>query len=193
MTILRYPSLAFAAFVVTVVGGCRGDQDSAETNSMETPASTKSAPATDAVVSAGKITAPITLSYKVVGNPVVGQPVAVNLQIASTEDAQRITLRYRAGDASSMLFPEAQANVVELSPGMSEAQRMQQVTVVPQREGRLFLNVSAEVPTATGSMFKSLAIPIQVGGAQAEPVRNGELKETADGEQVISMPAEEEQ
>jgi hypothetical protein len=42
-------------------------------------------------------------------------------------------------------------------------------------------------------MFKSLAIPIQVGGAQAEPVRNGELKETADGEQVISMPAEEEQ
>jgi hypothetical protein len=63
--------------------------------------------------------------------------------------------------------------------------------VVPQREGRLYVNVSVEVETAGGSMIKSMAIPIQVGSAP-EPTRNdGEVKEGPNGELVQSMPAQE--
>jgi hypothetical protein len=63
--------------------------------------------------------------------------------------------------------------------------------VVPQREGRLYLNVSAEVETEGGTLLKSMAIPIQVGSAPRQQQTNGELKPDADGEPVISMPAEE--
>jgi hypothetical protein len=55
----------------------------------------------------------------------------------------------------------------------------------------LFLNVSAEVQTENGMMFRSVAIPIQVGAGSRAPAVNGEIRETADGEQVISMPASE--
>jgi len=66
----------------------------------------------------------------------------------------------------------------------------QKITVVPQREGRLYLNVSAEVDTDNGMMIRTTSIPIQVGSAPPELKVNGELLETDDGEVVVSMPAE---
>jgi hypothetical protein len=40
-------------------------------------------------------------------------------------------------------------------------------------------------------MLKSMAIPIQVGSAPAELETNGELKTDAEGEAIVSMPADE--
>jgi hypothetical protein len=187
--------LLISTVSLVAISGCGGGNDSASIDTAAPVAAAPSKPAPNAGVtmSPGKMTAPVSISYQVVGNPVVGQPVAVNLLLTSSRDDQPVTLRYRANDASSMLFPDDQANAVQLSVGRNEAQRVQQVTVVPQREGRLYLNVSAEVQTDNGSMFRSLAVPIQVGSAPADLARNGELKETAEGEQVISMPAEESQ
>ncbi|MEQ9563096.1 MAG: hypothetical protein RLN69_11290 [Woeseiaceae bacterium] len=146
----------------------------------------------DAVVrSPGKPTAPVSIRYDVVGNAVVGQPVAINLQVSSSVPDQAVTLHYRTNDNSAMLFPESQAMRIEMNAAPDDSPRMQQVSVIPQREGRLFLNVSAEVQTANGMMFRSVAIPIQVGAGSREPAVNGELRETAEGEQVISMPASE--
>jgi hypothetical protein len=67
----------------------------------------------------------------------------------------------------------------------------QQVIVVPQREGRLYLNVYAEVDTEEGTLLKSVAIPIQVGRAPRQPEASGEPRQSPDGETVISLPAEE--
>lgn len=142
-------------------------------------------------LSPGKPTAPVALSYEVVGNAVVGQPVGINLHIASNRGDQVIRLNYRVNDSSAMLFPESQAQRIELAPATDGHPRMQQVTVIPQREGRLFLNVSAEVETENGTMFRVLAIPIQVGAGAAAPAVNGEIRKNADGETVISMPASE--
>jgi hypothetical protein len=141
--------------------------------------------------SPGKPTAPVSIRYDVVGNAVVGQPVAVNLQVSSTVPDQAVTLHYRTNDSSAMLFPESQAMRIEMNAAPDDSPRMQQVSVIPQREGRLFLNVSAEVQTENGMMFRSVAIPIQVGAGSRAPAVNGEIRETADGEQVISMPASE--
>jgi hypothetical protein len=90
-----------------------------------------------------------------------------------------------------MLFPDSQAQRIEVNAAPNDSPRMQQVTVIPQRAGRLFLNVSAEVATENGAMFRSVAIPIQVGATQRTPAVNGEVRETADGETIISMPASE--
>ena len=143
------------------------------------------------VTSPGKPSAPISIDYEVLGKPIVGLPVAINVQVSATQDVGPIAVTYSINDTSALLFQEGQVERLEISD-LSEVS-IQQVAVVPQREGRLYLNVSAEVQTAGGSMIKSMAIPIQVGSAPKQPQINGELKEGPDGEIVISMPARQNQ
>lgn len=141
--------------------------------------------------SPGKPMAPISIQYNVIGKAVVGQPVGINLQVSSDLGGKPVTLHYRVNDPSAVLFPESQARRIEMSAAPDDSPRMQQVTVIPQREGRLFLIVSAEIETENGTMFRSLAIPIQVGAGSTAPAVNGEIRESAEGETVISMPADE--
>lgn len=141
--------------------------------------------------SAGKPSAPITIDYTVIGTPVVGQPVNIDLEVSSSLGNRPVTLNYRINDARNLVFPQAQPQRVALAARTDTGRAVQQVTVVPQREGRLYLNVSAEVETDEGMLMKSMAIPIQVGSAPEQPATNGELREGADGEAVISMPADE--
>ena len=113
----------------------------------------------------------LDMSYEVLGNPVVGQPVAVSLRLAMKNQPGPIILSYRPGDASSMTFPESQAAQVELVAAPDQQVRMQQVTLIPQREGRLYLNVSAEMSTSDGSAVKSIAVPILVDAAPESAAR----------------------
>lgn len=141
--------------------------------------------------SPGKPGAPITIAYKVLGSAVVGQPVPIELEISSSITDRPIEVSYHINDSDSMLFPESQARrmVVRLARGDEPAAR--QVTVVPQREGRLYLNILAEVETSDGMMIKTMSVPISVGAGAAAPEVNGELVEGPDGEVVLSLPAEE--
>jgi hypothetical protein len=127
----------------------------------------------------------------VIGAAVVGVPVSVNLQVSSSQPDRPVTLEYRSNDASAMVFPESQAQRIEMGAAPDEGPRMQQVTIIPQREGRLFLNISAAVETENGTMFRSVAVPIQVGPAVSTPAVNGEIQVTPEGETVISLPAKE--
>lgn len=141
--------------------------------------------------SPGKPLAPISIQYKVLGSAVVGQPVAVEVQVSSSLLDRPIEVSYFVNDADSMSFPESQPTRVELRVPGSKGTAARQVTVVPQREGRLYLNVTAEIETDAGRMLKSMAIPIAVGPGATVPEVNGELRETAEGETVLSMPAVE--
>ena len=139
--------------------------------------------------SPGKPSAPISLEYEVLGRPIVGLPVAINVRVNATQDTGPVAVQYSINDTSALLFQEGQVERLEIADPADNS--MQQVTVVPQREGRLYVNVSAEVETPGGTMIKSMAIPIQVGSAPQQPQINGELQEGPDGETVISMPAVE--
>lgn len=154
------------------------------------PARAEQTSAEESGVAAGKPRAPIEFSYEILGNPIVGQPIAINLLVTSSQ-SESISVEYRIIDSSSMVFPESQALRVEVTPAVEEAPARQQVIVVPQREGRLYLNVAGSIQTEAGSMIRAAAIPIQVGAAPRVLQVNGELKESAEGETVISMPAEE--
>jgi len=143
-------------------------------------------------MSPGKITAPISINYTIVGNPVVGRSIGINLQVSSPLADRPITVHYRVNEAGSLTFPDTQLQTVALLPRASRAvSREQQVTVIPQREGRLYLVVSAEIETDSGTMMRSMSIPIQVGRAPRVPTVNGELVEGPDGEVGISMPAKQ--
>ena len=109
---------------------------------------------------------PVSIDYKIIGTPIVGQPVAVDLYVSSTAGEGEVTLDYRIGDMTALQFPETQAESTRMAaaPAGEPASR-QQVRVIPMREGRLYLNVTAKVQTETGTLSTATAIPIQVGAA----------------------------
>jgi len=140
--------------------------------------------------SPGKPSAPVSIDYEVLGKAIVGLPVAINVQVRGTrDDIGPVAVSYSINDTSALMFQEGQVERLEIVAS-SEAS-VQQLAVVPQREGRLYINVSAEVTTPGGSMIKSMAIPIQVGSAPVPSQTRGELKEGPDGETVLSLPAKE--
>jgi hypothetical protein len=181
-TIVALAGLLFA--------GCQQAGDGGNAGS-EAPVSRAAPGAVEAQASAGKPSAPISIDYAIIGTPVVGQPVSINLEVSSSLRNRAVTLNYRINDARNLTFPEAQAQRVALAAFGDNDRVSQQVTVVPQREGRLYLNVYAEVDTEEGTLLKSVAIPIQVGRAPRQPEASGEPRQSPDGETVISLPAEE--
>ncbi len=134
--------------------------------------------------------APFSVSYKVIGTPIVGSPVTVNLRVTSTLGSRPVKISYRINDASAMMFHEAQPLDVEVAIADNEDYISQQVTVVPQREGRLYLNVGTAVETDNGSMSSVMAIPIQVGAGTRDLVEQGEVQVDENGEAVRVLTAE---
>lgn len=187
-------TLMFVAMLPLLAGfyGCQ--QEAAENVSSQPATAAVTAKPLPAVANAGatspgKPSAPISMDYEVMGNPVVGAPVSINLSIKSAGGQGPVQVQYSISDRSSMSFQRGQVERVEIAEKPGD--EIRQIAVIPQREGRLYLNVSAEIQTVNGSMIKSMAIPIQVGSAPDKQQNNGTLVEGPDGETVISMPAKE--
>ena len=126
-----------------------------------------------AVVTPGS---PYRVSYRIIGTPVVGSPVTVDLTVESSRSSQPLNLEYRINDATSMLLAESQPAGVRMEPAGDDAAFTQQVTIIPQREGRFYLNVSAYFETVDGTMSTVTAIPIQVGEGTRELQPHGEVQ-----------------
>ena len=133
--------------------------------------------------------APVRLEYKILGKPTVGQPVAIDLKIQSNMGPQAVNVNYRITDSSALVLGEAQLPNVEVLPDPGESFSSQQVIVVPQREGRLYLNVACDVKTPDGLMSTVQAIPIQVGAGTRQLEENGVVTTDENGELIRSLPA----
>jgi len=134
-----------------------------------------------AVVTPGS---PFRVTYTIIGTPVVGSPVTVDLQIESVAESQPVTIDYRIRDSSSMMLAPSQPARVRMEPAANERVFQQQVTVIPQREGRFYLNVSASFETKEGTLSTVTAIPLQVGSGTRELRENGEVQVDENGEAV---------
>jgi len=139
----------------------------------------------------GKPQGPVRIDYRIIGTPVVGQPVTVDLKVRSNVGDTPVTLSYGTNDSTAMTFYESQQRMVSLAFVDDEGTARQQVTVVPAREGRLFLNVTAHMQTDTGSLQTVTAVPIQVGAAPRELQQNGVVTTDENGELIREMPASE--
>jgi len=182
---LTFPTVAVVALTLSACG--QGDVEDTSTTvakaDREAPvAGDKVATTYDGTI--GKPGAPFRVSYDVVGTPIVGSPVTVNLRVSSALGSQPVTVSYRINDASAMAFHEAQPASVEIAPGANEDFVIQQVTVIPQREGRLYLNVATSVNTDEGSQSSAVAIPIQVGAGTRTIDEQGEVEIDENGEAV---------
>ena len=128
--------------------------------------------------------APFSIQYNVIGTPVVGSPVTLDLQIVSAMGPQPVEVSYEIPDPSSMMLHEAQPQSLMAEFDVSKKFIGERVTVIPQREGRLYLNVSAAVMTESGRVSSVMSVPIHVGEVDTGLVEHGEVEFTEDGEAV---------
>lgn len=186
----RAKIIALSAIASFGLSACsNSDVDESAIEAEKTPA--KNAPAVIGAKpessydgSVAKPGSPFGITYRIIGTPIVGSPVTVELQVESKLGARPITVDYRINDASSMMLHEAQPARVLIAPAADENSVVQRVTVVPQREGRIYLNVSASYETDEGSASAIMAVPIQVGAGGRELQENGEVQLDEDGEAV---------
>ena len=94
---------------------------------------------------AAKPQSPVAIDYRIIGTPIVGQPLAIDIEVRSLLGPQQIRLQYRINDSTAMELGEAQPAEVSIAPVTNNAPTVQQVSLVPLREGRQFLNVAASI------------------------------------------------
>jgi hypothetical protein len=182
---------AAAIIAGATLAACGGSEQPAPTADQGADTETPAAVATpdEKYSVTGKPQGPVRIDYRIIGTPVVGQPVTVGLKVESNVDDIPITLSYGTNDSTAMSFPESQQRRVSLAFIGEERTAGQQVMLIPMREGRLFLNVTAQMQTDTGSLQTVTAVPIQVGAAPRELQENGVVTTDENGELIREMPA----
>ena len=177
MSKLKLTGLAAVACSLLIACGNNSVEDPAES----VAAQKKERPTDVIETPAG---APFAIRYDIIGTPVVGSPVTLDLQIESALGSQPVEISYEIPDPSAMMLHEAQPQSLTAEFDASKQFIGERVTVIPQREGRLYLNVSAAVTTEGGRVSSVMSVPIHVGEVDTGLVEHGEVEFTEDGEAV---------
>jgi len=186
---IRAKYLAISAIAMIGLSACGGEEAqepavAAEVDLQKTASQVTFKPSAEYDGTVAKPGSPFSISYKIIGAPIVGSPLTINLRVASALGARSVTLSYRITDASAMVLAESQPASVLMEQAANEASFTQQVTIIPQRDGRSYLNVSASFETENGTMSTVMAIPIQVGIGTRELQEHGVVELDEDGEAV---------
>jgi hypothetical protein len=119
----------------------------------------------------------VDMAYRIEGTPAVGSPLTIRVTMASSADAQ-VTLR--ADDGLTLNRPD---QVLTALAGQTAEYT---ITVVPQAEGRFYLNLFSEA--AGRGSATSIAVQVGKGAVQLKPA--GNVQVLPSGERVISVPAQ---
>ena len=177
-----------AVFCVAACGSDDATQVAAAPDKSNAQEPTKPQQPVERVSHSVKPTVPFRLDYEVVGTPIVGNPVTVRLGVESIVSASSVQLSFGSRDVSALILCESQPDSVMLEGAATEGVMRQQVTIVPQREGRHYLNVTVSMMTPTGQNGTTMAIPIQVGEGARELIGQDRITTTSDGERVRRNP-----
>jgi len=168
--------LCLALLALVALAGC-GDS----TNAGAPPA-VKETRANVAAETPGSPGEMFRVDYEIIGTPVVGSPVAIDLKITSAFGDEPVDLAFRVPDATALALEDAQPRDLRRTPSSVDRTINERVTVIPQREGRLFINVSATRSDDAGSLTSAISIPIHVGSIDTSLQEQGELQTNEDGE-----------
>ena len=170
--------------VLSMLAACGTDTDS-------TQAAVQDKKTSEVGAMTAKPQGPVSIGYRIIGTPILGQPLAIDLEVTSTIGPQAITVSYRVNDSTAMEFMESQPAETTIAPSSDEGPSLLQVRLVPLREGRLFLNVSASVEIDGGTVSTSMAIPIEVGTVVRQIEENGIITTDENGNPIHALPASE--
>lgn len=187
----RYLFFALAALVLAACGNpSQNDSKTTADDEKKTAPQAPQKAESDFRTLPAKASAPFRVDYRIIGTPIVGSPLTVDLRVESNMGSVPVQLDYRIEDLSSMLLHEAQPKSIVASPAANESFVSERVTLIPQREGRLYFNVSASVETAEGSTSSVISIPIHVGAVSTAPVEHGQIEVDENDEPVRVLSPE---
>jgi len=137
----------------------------------------------------GKSTAPIAISYAVPAKTSIGENVQVTVTIKALSDVNEMTLRMTSGDGLIMPSGEYQKNYGKQVRNTAFSET---VTVIPNAEGILYLNVFATGTFNGKKMTNAGAVPINTGTVTRKMLKkSGQATTDSKGQKIIIMPAEE--
>ena len=129
--------------------------------------------------------AAVALDYTVEGEPEPGAMVIVHLEVTSANAAEAVQLSLNTDASLQLSLEEASVQFQDVPAGIVQTH---QVTVTPQRSGRLFINAIVIVERAGTQSARTFTVPLQVGPTV---VQKGAVAADENGERIISLPAEE--
>ena len=187
---VRLPSTSIVFIVITALVACQpqgSDGDSAESPDAVATAD-ESIQTIDSVYQSpgGRLRAPIDVKYRLLDTPHVGQPLLLELTLMPTVAATDFGFTLQPEDG---LVVNAAHLTTSFAGKPARTPERSTVSITPQREGRFYLRVVANVVVNGQSKSRTVTIPIQVGAGTRELEAMGELKIDADGNPIVSLPA----
>ena len=177
--------ISLLALLALGLGACGGEQDSSKVAPSE-----KAPAASVATQTPGRPGSTFEVDYDIVGTPIVGSPVSIDLEIRSAFGGEEIEIAYQLPDPSALMMDEAQPRSLRRVPSADDKLIRERVTVIPQREGRLYFNVSATRSDGDGSMSTMISVPIHVGNVDTSIQEHGELQTNEEGETTRVLTTE---
>lgn len=176
--------LAILLCALTGLVACGQEEPATETAATETlPETVYESPGAPEVV-------PIDVKYRLLNVPEVGQPVNLELTMVSSVETASFSYALELEDGL-MITPSAISMAAQTFSGKpAHSPEVFQVTVTPQREGRFYLRVNANVVTGNQSLARTVIIPIQVGAGTRQLQQHGELSVDEDGRPIVRLPAD---
>lgn len=107
------------------------------------------------------------IKYDIQGKPIIGQAVSVKLIFDGFLESEQIQIEFKIEDPSSMIFSDAQVEKINLQYNKTKNDSIfiQNVSIIPQKTGRIFLNVILSYEIESGIVSIMKAIPIYVDSA----------------------------
>lgn len=169
--------IIFAATILIFSGGIACSETSSKIISKELPLS-------------GKPTAPISISYTVPAKAAIGENVTVTVKFKTLSNAGGLKLKLSAGKGLELTSGKYE---VDYGSQPMNSTFSETVTVVPQTEGILYLNVFVTGTFGGNAMVRTGAVPINVGSARRKMLKKpGQVTTGPKGQKIIIMPAQEE-
>lgn len=142
------------------------------------------------VLQSGKQTAPISISYTIPEKSNVDEKVTVSVEFRTLSDADGLKIEITAGEGLKLVTGTYK---VDYGTKPRNSTFSETLTVVPQTEGILYLNVFVTGVFGGNTMVRTGAIPIKVGADMKKMLKKpGEVTTDSKGQKIIILPAGEE-
>tara|TARA_B100000902_G_scaffold4321_1_gene5506 strand:+ start:39 stop:512 length:474 start_codon:yes stop_codon:yes gene_type:complete len=104
----------------------------------------------------------ITIDFEVLNKPILDESVIISLLFKANDSSKKIFLNYSVVTEDDISFGDNQIDSFELSSNPRGDYPEQQIIIIPRREGRVFVIVSATMKFDKENVTKTISIPIDV-------------------------------
>jgi len=170
---------------LSILGGCH-DRPAHNANSQVTPITQPG----QGAASPGKPQPPIRIEYQLSKDIQVGVPTVIHLSLTPMVDAKQVLLRYRAPTGIDSGDPQM---TFTFGPTQAATPIQQDITVIPQSEGRFRIIISVMIASQHGGAgSRSMSIPLVVGNPPPVSLKPaGKISKDAQGQAIEVTPAQE--